>query len=184
MEQNNKEIAKSLLIGLGVLGAAVVVGAVAPGLFGIFRQKRFIKNKYTGKNFNHRINYLKGKKFIQIKTNSDNSNTIELTEKGRRRVLKYNLEDMRIKPMAEWDKKWRFVMFDIPDRYRKASNALREKLKELEFFQFQKSIWIHPYPIKDEIEFVSAIFNIRRFVKMGEITDLEDDGWIRTKFRL
>jgi len=91
---------------------------------------------------------------------------------------------MKIKPMKKWDGKWRFVMFDIPDKRRKASNALREKIKEMDFLQFQKSIWIHPYIINDEIEFIADIFNIRQYIKIGEMINLDNDKQLKSKFKL
>ena len=86
--------------------------------------------------------------------------------------------------MKKWDGKWRFVMFDIPDKRRKASNALREKIKEMDFLQFQKSIWIHPYIINDEIEFIADIFNIRQYIKIGEMINLDNDKQLKSKFKL
>ncbi|MBI2635452.1 MAG: hypothetical protein HYW79_02810 [Parcubacteria group bacterium] len=184
MKYESKEVIKSILIGLGMVGAVIIVGAVAPGLFEIFRKKKNLKNKYDKNSFNRKVNYLKNNKLIQVRDNSDGTCKVELTEKGQRRILKYDIDDLKIKPMKKWDGKWRFVMFDIPDKYRKASNAFREKLKELGFFQFQKSIWINPYPINYEVSFISEIFNIGRFIKTGEIINLEDDAQLRSEFKL
>ncbi|MDO8676094.1 MAG: hypothetical protein Q7K16_00305 [Candidatus Azambacteria bacterium] len=184
MEQDKRDLIKSILIGLGAIGVVVVIGAIAPGLFEIFRKRKIFKNKYDRNGFNRRIVYLKSKKLIQINDNSDGTCAVELTEKGRRKILKYDIDTLKIKPMKKWDGRWRFVMFDIPDKHRKTSNALREKLKELGFFQFQKSIWVYPYPINDEITFISEIFSIRQFVKTGEIINLEDDSQLKSAFKL
>lgn len=184
MKQDKKDLIKSILIGLGAIGVAVVIGAVAPGLFEIFRKRKIFKNEYDRNGFNRRIVYLKSKKLIQIRDNPDGTCAVELTEKGRRKILKYDIDTLKIKPMKKWDKRWRFVMFDIPDKHRKASNSFREKLKELDFFQFQKSIWIYPYPINDEVNFISKVFSIRQFVKTGEIINLENDAQLKSEFKL
>ena len=59
---------------------------------------------------------------------------------------------MRNKP---WDGSWRFVIFDLPEKYKVKRNILRDKLYELGFGQMQKSIYISPFDfVKDMIEFL------------------------------
>ena len=41
-----------------------------------------------------------------------------------------------------WDKKWRIVVFDIPEKQRGARDSLRTYLKKLDFYELQKSIFI------------------------------------------
>jgi|SRR3989344_3234828 len=184
MKQESKDIIKSIIIGLAGIGAVIVVGAVAPNLLKIFNKKKIFKNNYNKNEFSKTVHYLKRKKFINIKDNLDNTCTIELTEGGIKKLLKYDIDNITIKPMKKWDGRWRFVMFDIPDKRRKASNALREKLKKLGFSQFQKSIWVYPYPIGNEIEFIAEVFNIRQFIKMGEMVNFDDEDELKSEFKL
>lgn len=184
MNEENKDIIKSILIGLGMIGVVIIVGAVAPNIFKILNKKKLFKKEYERNKFSNAIYYLKSKKFIQVKDNYDGTCNVELTENGRKKILKYDIDNMQIKPMKKWDGKWRFVMFDIPDKYRKTSNALREKLKKMGFYQFQKSIWVHPFIIDNEIEFIADIFNIRQFISMGEIINLDSDKLLRSEFKL
>jgi len=184
MEEESKDIVKSIIVGLAAVGAVIIIGAVAPNIFKILKNKKFLKNKHGKNKFNNAIYYLKHKKIIQIKDNKNGTCAVELTEKGRQKVLQYDIDNMKIKPMKKWDGKWRFVMFDIPDKRRKASNALREKLKEMNFLQFQKSIWVHPYIINDEIEFIAEVFDIRQYIKIGEMINLDDDEQLRSEFKL
>jgi len=112
---------------------------------------------------------LRRERLIEIEEMADGKTKIVLTENGKKKVLKYQLEDIRIKPMKNWDKKWRMIIFDIPESQKKARNALRDKLKELEFYQLQKSVWIHPYECEDEINFIIEFFNISPYVRMAEV---------------
>jgi len=178
------EIIKDILIGLGTLGAIVIVGTIAPNIFGVLNKSGFTKKKYNPGRFTERIKYLRRRNLIAVKDNPDGTLTVELSERGRKFFLKYNLDDISVKPMKRWDGKWRFVMFDIPDKFKKASNALRNKLKDMGFYQFQKSIWVHPYPVRDEIEFVCNVFNVREYVNVGEISKLDDEEMLRSRWRL
>ena len=52
------------------------------------------------------------------------------------------------------------VIFDIPEKKKKAREALRQKLKDLNMVKLQDSIWVTPYPCEDEIAFIKSIFNL------------------------
>jgi len=109
---------------------------------------------------------------------------VALTKVGKRRVLKYQFEDLTIEPMKSWDKKWRMVIFDIPEDYKNARNALRSKLQELEFYQLQKSVWIYPHECRNEIDFIVEFFDISPYVRIVETNRFDGDDLIKESFKL
>ena len=48
--------------------------------------------------------------------------------------------------------------FDIPERFKKQGEALRNKLRELGFAKLQESVFIYPYECEDEINFIVEVF--------------------------
>lgn len=68
---------------------------------------------------------------------SDKELTLRLTDKGRSKALwtKMKLEE------EKWDGKWRLVIWDIPEKRRKARDLLRHQLKQLGFEKIQNSVW-------------------------------------------
>lgn len=140
--------------------------------------------------------YLKNKKFQKFKFNRDlqrlkergevwiTEDGIKITKKGKSRVLKYQLDDIEINKPPRWDKKWRIVIFDIPDHSREKSNYLRHKLIDLGFQQYQKSIFIHPYPCEDEIDYIKGMFEVRPYVKIFIAEKIEDEEIYKRKFDL
>ncbi|MFC1756901.1 hypothetical protein ACFLZC_01975, partial [Patescibacteria group bacterium] len=84
------------------------------------------------------------------------------------------LDEMILLKPKKWDGKWRLVIFDIPETKRCARDALRQKLEQLEFYQCQKSTWIHPFPCIEEIEFLKNFFNIKPFVKLFLVEEMTD----------
>jgi len=85
-----------------------------------------------------------------------------LTAKGRRQLAEYQLKNLKIKKPGQWDGKWRFVMFDIPELTRYLRNNIRRKLYELGFVPIQKSVFIYPYACKEVVDFM------REYYKLGE----------------
>jgi DNA-binding transcriptional regulator PaaX len=49
------------------------------------------------------------------------------------------VEEVKLKKPEKWDKKWRIVIFDIPNKKKPARNTLTEKLKKLGFYHLQKA---------------------------------------------
>lgn len=183
MDLKKKEFIKEVLIGIGILGGIIIIGAMAPGVFGALNRSGFTKRKYN-RRFNDTIYYLKKRKLLIVGENKDGSLKVELSKNGKKKMLIYNLDKLKIKPMRKWDGKWRFVMFDIPSKYKGRANVLRDKLKELGLYQFQKSVWVYPYPLENEIDLITQLFEVKPFVKLGEMINLEGEYKLKKKYKL
>jgi len=133
--------------------------------------KRTIKNLYKSK-------------LIGEKQNLDGTITIILTDKGKEKALTYDLEKIEIKKPIKWDKKWRVVLFDIPENRKKIREALRFYLKKLRFYEFQKSVFIHPYNCKNEIDYLIEFYDIRKFVRFLIADSIDNEMHLKEHFGL
>ena len=79
---------------------------------------------------------------IDYKEDENGMVNIILTKNGQQRVLRYQIDEMRINKPAKWDGKWRVVTFDVPEKNKNAREALRNKLKELGFKELQERVFI------------------------------------------
>ena len=107
-----------------------------------------------------------------------------LTHKGEQRFRKIFIDEVIIKKPKKWDGRWHLVMYDLPIRFKRARDAFRWKLKDLGFFQFQKSAWIYPYPCEGEVLFVADFFGVRKYIQILEVTDILDDQKVKAHFML
>ncbi len=183
-------IVKKILLTVAATAAAggfVLALAAMPGL-GVVAHSfiQWYKNQDRQGRYRIRKTFerLRQERLIEMNETSDGKTKIILTEEGKKKVLEYRFEDIKIEPMKKWDKKWRMVIFDIPEHHKKARNALRDKLRELEFYQLQKSVWIHPYECRDEINFIIEFFNISSYVRMAEVNHFDGDKLIKEKFNI
>ncbi len=113
----------------------------------------------TGKPFNKPIisqvvKRLREKGYIETTVN-EGKVMIKLTELGED-ALGFVDEN---KP---WDKKWRIVLYDIPENKRGVRDLLRRRLKEWGFKKWQQSTWITKKDVTDKL---------RKLVKKLGITD-------------
>ncbi len=122
-------------------------------------------------------------KLIKRKENSDGSITMLLTNKGKFRALTYRFEEMRI-DKKNWDGKWRLVVFDVPEKFRVGRDSLREKIKELGFYELQKSVFVFPYKCKDEIDFIIEFYGMRKYVRYGVLEEIDNEKHLKQIFKL
>src|SRR3989338_6090148 len=65
------------------------------------------------------INSLYVSHLVQEKQHKDGTTTLILSENGKQRALRFNIDKIEIKKPTTWDEKWRIVMFDIPEKLKK-----------------------------------------------------------------
>jgi len=174
------EIVKIILKSLFAITVAVTLLAL-PGVAHIF--KLFDEGKKNKYKLRRAVKSLGKRGFIkEYKKNGEI--VIEITEKGKKKVLKYNIDELKINEPKVWDGHWRIIVFDIPERFKKGREALRLKLKELGFKRYQNSVFVYPYECKNEIGFVSTYFMINKYVKYIVTKELEDEEKLKKYFNI
>lgn len=123
-------------------------------------------------------------RLVDYRENKDGEVEIILTKEGKKKAIKYQLDEMEIKRPDRWDGKWRMVIFDIPEKKKKAREALRNKLKDLGFKELQKSVFIYPYECENEIDFITEVFEIRSYVRFGRLDTFTNEEQFKLKFKL
>ena len=179
MARENKK-AKTIFnatLALAVMGGVLTFGPMAPGV--LAGLTHFIAGRKKEKYEEYRqiwrsFNDLKKKGNLEFVKEEDDYLIYRVSKKGREKVKKLIFDELRIKIPKKWDKKWRLVIFDIPESRRKSRLALLKKLKEIGFYQCQKSVWLHPFPCMEEIEFIKSVFNIKPFVKLFLVEEMTD----------
>lgn len=123
-------------------------------------------------------------RLVDYKEDEDGFVKIVLTKEGKERALKFKVDEIKIKKTKKWDREWRVVIFDIPEKFKKAREALRHKLKNLGFLKLQESVFILPYECEDEIDFIVEVFQIRPWVKFLRVKSFTNEEQMKIKFNL
>lgn len=174
-----KDILK-VLAGVGAIGlifafpgAAVGVAALVPG-----------GSPYSRWGIKKVIRRLEKQKFVTTRENADGSATVKITQKGMTRALTYQLDTLELKKPKRWDGKWRVVIFDVPEKYRRLRDIFRMRLGQLELYPLQESVFVSPYPCFNEIEFLRELYNVSFNVRYLLVEKIEDDSLLRSHFEL
>ena len=171
------EILKGVLITGGVLACLVLPGmAVVLNMFLPKNKKqenkikrsydKLIKNEYLS------IEEIKGETFLRI------------TEKGEAYLMRADFDKLVLKNPKNWDKKWRVVMFDIPEKYFRERRMLSYKLFELGMYQYQKSVYIYPYDCTSVISFASKFLDVEKYVQQMTVTEIDNLPDLKKFFKL
>jgi CRISPR/Cas system-associated endoribonuclease Cas2 len=171
---------------LGVVGTAgiISVAMIAPNVFQLLPHimgKQRYKLTFQTKTAVGRL-IVKG--HVRFLT-KNGKKYIEITDAGRRALA---LEEARAAKLAgtrrRWDKRYRMVIFDIPERRRGTRERLRRTMRECGFLQIQKSVWLSPYDCEELVALIKAELRIGRDALYVIADSIENDEWIKEHFGL
>ncbi len=177
------EIVKDFLKWLAVAGA-VYIAASSPYFIRNLMRNFQKRKRYSKKRISNTFYNLKRQGLIEI-VKKNRQIYIRLTEKGRRKAGWMQINDLKIKRPKKWDGLWRLLIFDIAQIKKIYREALRGKLKELGFYQLQKSVWVHPFDCRAEIELLKDFFGLSdNEIRLIIATDIGDDENVKKIFQL
>lgn len=90
---------------------------------------------------------------------------IKLTSVGKAKAIKYIFKNHHIKQPKVWDKKWRLIIFDIPDEKKSLREIVRQYLKDWGFIQLQKSVFVYPFDCQKEIVSLKYFYHLGQYLQ-------------------
>lgn len=181
--ENKRLVRNGLRLALKLVGGGslLLLGAVAPGAVSaaasILAKRAGIPETKAKRALRYAVD-----QGLIVLNDTPSGVELALSRAGRIRWQKIDLESPL--PARRWDGYWRLVIFDIPNRQRLARDAFRDKLKRLGLRQLQESVWITPYPCKQEINSLSQLYNLEQYIRLIEVRRLEDEATWLAKFAL
>ncbi|OGG49465.1 hypothetical protein A2763_04035 [Candidatus Kaiserbacteria bacterium RIFCSPHIGHO2_01_FULL_54_36] len=109
---------------------------------------------------------------------------LRLTAKGERTLRALALREFSSTKPIRWDKKWRVLIFDIPERRKGLRLKLRSTLRTIGFIRLQDSVWVYPYDCEDLIALLKADFHIGDDVLYMIVDSIERDTELRRHFEV
>lgn len=103
----------------------------------------------------HYLQRLEQRELIEPKPGNTVERIYRLTETGR--LVALGGIDPEPRWNRKWDGKWRMVAFDLPEHHNASRVRLRRFLKDRRFGYLQKSLWISPDPLDEDIRRLSAM---------------------------
>lgn len=111
------------------------------------------------------------------------SGKIISSPKGLNYFRRLNLKEENKKEKTLWDGKWRLISFDVPIKENAKRHQLLNFLKEFDFYQLQKSVWVCPNKIGGEFWKVLIDYELDKYCKAMVVEIMEGDDDLRKHFR-
>jgi len=111
-------------------------------------------------------------------------NRLKITALGEAKLRQLELDDFKFKKPKRWDKKWRVLIFDIPERQRRTRGKIRKTLQQIGFIKLQQSVWVYPYDCEDLIALLKLDFRVGKNLLYLIVEAIENDTWLKEQFEL
>lgn len=138
---------------------------------------------YSEKHLKRTLDRLRKRKLVEYKENGVET-IIELTDLGKKEIIRYDINKMEIIKPKKWDGKWWMVIFDIPEHHKKQRDVFQRKLKDLGFYFIQKSVCLQPFSCKKEIDFLREVYGIKKWANLLRVDYFEEEYLARKRFNL
>ena len=165
-----------ILEGVGMLAVAFIAPN-AVQLFDLAGQKQ----RFLRKQFRTALRRLEKRGYIAC-ASQRNAWDFRLTSERKVLLQKKHIDDITIPHPLRWDGKWRAVVFDIPEKERRARDALRDKLCHLGFHYLNLSVWLHPFDCQNEINAIVGYYGIGAYVRYMTVDSFDGMDEVSQKF--
>ncbi|MBU1326843.1 hypothetical protein KKB64_00415 [Patescibacteria group bacterium] len=169
----------------GVVGLSFISPSAAilakPFLDEERRKKYEVWKQYNPSYLRSAIKRFHKQKYVEIK-GQNGEEVVVLSEAGKRRILKYALDELSIEKPRQWDGRWRLIVYDVENRKKRLRDVFREALRALGFCKLQESVWLYPYPCEKQVTFLKEYYGVGNEVLYIVATTLEDDSPYRDYF--
>ncbi|MBI2011916.1 hypothetical protein HYS91_04060 [Candidatus Daviesbacteria bacterium] len=177
MTEKQKDIAKNIILALGIVGAVSMI-MIAPGLAKAIP----LLAKIDVRRINQEIKRLNKRGLVEIIKRKNKVPLIKLTKEGEKKLSRYQIDKLEIERPKKWDGKWRLVVFDIPITKNYSRAVLRKKMKNLGFYKLQSSVFVHPFPCFEVLKFIRDYFGVSKEVEYMEVNSLESQDMLISYF--
>jgi len=180
-KKRRRNVHNAVLIAIGAAGF-IATAAVAPNIFQLLgKSGALARLKYQTKGVLAR---LKQKGEIEFEER-DGKRYVRLTERGEEALA---FEQQKVSfanaKLRKWDRRYRLVMFDVPEKRKEIRERLRYEMQEVGFLRVQNSVWVYPYDCEEFIALLKADLHISKDVLYAVVEEIENDKRIRKHFNL
>ncbi len=124
------------------------------------------------------LRYMKYNQLILI----NNSGELSITAKAKKRLDRAEIEHIFVTKPKIWDKKWRLVLYEIPENKKSQRDAFASKMKQLGFRSLKNSVLVYPFDCQTEIDKIVQYYGITNYIIYAEVAFISSQSALLKKF--
>jgi DNA-binding transcriptional regulator PaaX len=180
-KQVRKTKITNALIAAAAVSGGVAVAALVPNVLGVIARSTYARQRrYQLKSS---LSRLISAGYLQL-AEEKGVKRVHLTTKGEVYAALLGQGKLVPKKPRRWDRKWRLLIFDIPEKKRVIRRRIRSTLTMLGFVRLQDSVWVCPYDCEDLITLIKADLRVGKDILYVIADKIEYDKPLITKFGL
>ncbi len=181
-KRRRRENIQQAVLGTLALTGALAVIAIAPAL--PMALASITGKKHLGYRAKTATGRLAQKGLVTFETRNG-MKFARLTPKGVQALaLEQAKVALAIRVKKRWDRRYRMVIFDIPQKRRLVRDQLRHLMRDAGFFRLQQSVWVHPYDCEELIALIKAELKVGKDILYAIVEEIENDQHIKDHFGL
>lgn len=182
-EENKKRVRRGdiqkLILNLVKIAGVLSIGLVAPQVIGAMSKLGLIPNKRQEEIVRSSASKLAKKGLLEY-----HDGGYQFTSEGEKKLRQWELQDHQFKHPQKWDRKWRVIIFDIPERKKKVRDQIRNLFISGGLFRLQDSVWVYPYDCEDIVGLLKTNLGVGKDLLYMIVDEIENDKNLREEFGL
>ncbi|MBI1974646.1 MAG: hypothetical protein HYS51_02260 [Candidatus Zambryskibacteria bacterium] len=180
-KRSKKENLQKLILKTVAITGILAVGLVAPNVIGAMDKlgiiPRIRQKEYTSSS---------ASKLVKRGLLKFENGYYQLTQKGESILRRWEISNYNLNKPKRWDRKWRIIIYDIPEKRRKGvvRRQVLNLFKEAGFYKLQNSVWVYPYDCEDIIGLLKTDLGVGKEVLYIIANEIENDKYLREYFGL
>ena len=175
-----KENLRKIILGTVAITGILAVGLVAPNVIKAMAELGIIPKRRQKEYVSSSASKLVEKGWLKFK-----DGYYQMTETGEKILERWELTEYKLKRPGKWDRKWRIIIYDIPE---KRKGIIRKQVFDVfnraGFYRLQNSVWVYPYDCESLIGLLKTNFGVGKEILYIIADEIENDRHLRSHFEL
>lgn len=155
---------------IGLVAPPVVTAMYKLGIITNKRQEEIVRSSAT--------------KMVKKGLLKYNGKFYEVTILGQSKLREWELDNYQFKKPQRWDKKWRVIISDIPEKKKSKRDKIRKFFLTSGLYRLQNSVWVYPYDCEDIVALLKTEFGVGKEILYMIVDEIENDKYLRQEFGL
>lgn len=178
-KRSKKKNLQQIILDTVAITGLLTIGLLAPNVIGAMDKLGLIPNRRQKEYISSSASKMVKKGLLKY-----NGKFYELTSSGKERLTKWEFTNFKLHKPKKWDRKWRVIIFDIPDKKRRVRDQIRYLFKTAGLYLLQESVWVYPYDCEDIIALLKTDFGVGKNLLYLIVEEIENDKHLREAFDL
>lgn len=117
----------------------------------------------------------------------DTERVYKITSRGKSQIERFSLRRLPLTAEvthANWNGRWFFVTYQIPESHKISRNQFLIELKRLGFLRFSSALWIYPYDVSPQIRKIARHLDITKYIDVLRADTISQPVVWKHRFKL